>query len=420
MFSRFKAMVSGAITAYRNTPATVLENDPLWGDVFNTYDTTAGVKVDHNLALSMAAVYSCVNTLAQGISQLPLFLVRNDGSGGDKKQRAIDHPLYDLLHSKPNTIQTSYQFRQMLMAHLALRGNAYAEIQRNRRGDIIALWPWHPNLVRVETVGWEIKYWFQTVGGVEVGVPAVDVLHLRGLSFDGVMGVSPISAVRETFGEGYAAQKFGASFFKHGAAPTFMLVNPNPQGKKIAEIRKAFENIHTGLENAQRIAVLDAGWEPRAIGLKPIDAQFIETRKFNRTEIAGIFRVPAHFIGDLEKATFSNIENLALQFVQHTLQPWLVNWEQQMGVTLLTQTERKTLKFEHSVDGLLRGDTKSRWEAYTKAINWGVLSPNEVRDLEGRNPREGGDAYLTPVNMASTDDPMGTPTPTDGNKDTGL
>lgn len=363
--------------------------------------TAAGVEVSPDSAMRLAAVHACVQRLAENIAQLPLFLYLRNRENPTDNQPAWDHPLYPVLHHRPNPYITSYQFRQMMQAYLGLRGNAYAEIERDGAGRIIGLWPWPPNRVRVERDGWKVTYWFQTKGGKEVGLPPERVLHLRGLSLDGVMGLSPIAAARETIGWGMAASEFAAKFFANGATPRFALVHPGRLGEEgVKNVRESFEKVYAGLSNAHRVPVLEEAMEIKSFGVSMEDAQFLESRKFNRSEIAGIYGVPPHMIGDHEHSTFSNVENLSIQFVIYTLGPWIQNWEQQLNLSLLTAEEQELYKSEFLVDGLLRGDAMSRWKAYATAIQWGVMSPNEARDRENMPPREGGDEYLRPVNMA--------------------
>lgn len=377
-------------------------SSPYAVSLFGTnYDTAAGVDVTEDTAMRFAAVYSCVSVLSKSIAQLPLILYRRSGRDRSVRERAYDHPLYRILHDNPNHNTTSYQWRQMLVAQLALNGNSVGQIIRNRALDVVGIRQWPVDQVVIEQIdGWQLRYRF-FARDREVVLPEVEVLHLRGLSLDGLVGLSPIAACRESVGEGIAASKSAAAYMRNGLLSPAFLEHPGRLSDNArANLKDSFSKEHGGWQNSGKVPILEEGMQLKSLGLSMADAQFLESRKFNRSEIAGIFGVPAHMINDLDRATFSNIEHQDIGFVKHTLGPWLRNIEQQLELSLLTEIERGEYFIEFSVDGLLRGDNASRWDSYTSAIQWGVLSPNEVRELENRNPREGGDDYLTPINMA--------------------
>ena len=359
---------------------------------------STGIAVTEDRAIAFAAVYACVRVLAESVSTLPLVLYRRRPGGG--RERAADHPLYPILHDRPNPVMTSVEFRETLQGHLCLRGNAYALIVRDEAGRVRELWPLRPDQMEVRVQGARYVYVYRPKYGEMAVYEPEEILHVKGLSPDGLVGYSPIKLAREAIGLGLAAQEYGAKLFANDARPGGVLkTDQELDEESMRRLRRQWEEAHRGSSNAWRVAVLERGLEWQAVGIAPEDAQFLETRKFQVTEIARIFRIPPHMIGDLERATFSNIEQQSLEFVIHTLRPWLVRWEQAISARLLTEEERRELYAEHLVDGLLRGDIQSRYEAYTRAIQWGILSPNEVRELENRNPRRGGDAYLMPLNM---------------------
>lgn len=365
----------------------------------------AGVPVTPTVALQSSAVYACVRLLAESVAMLPLVLYRRDGRS---RVRATEHPLYPLLHDAPNPLMTSYEYRQTLMGHLCLRGNAYSYIEYDRAGRVSGLWLLNPDmvsLVRDRQTG-ELLYAVQLppeFGGEMRVLPADMIWHLRGLSGDGIMGYSPLRLATQAIGLSIAAEAYGAAFFANSAEPGFVLIHPGKLSDTAYQrLRQAWERRHQGIERAHRVAILEEGLKPEKLGIAPEDAQFLETRKFQVTDIARIFRVPPHMIGDLERATFSNIEHMGIEFVTYSLMPWLVAIEQSIAQCLLLERERGLYYAKHNVSGLLRGDVQSRYQAYAIARQWGWMSVNDIRELEELNPLpdEIGEQYLSPLNMA--------------------
>ena len=371
--------------------------------------TTSGKPVNEFTAMQMTAVYSCVRILAEAVAGLPLHLYKYNTSGG--KEKALMHPLYHLLHDEPNTEMTSFAFRETLMSHLLLWGNAYAQIIRNGRGEVIALYPLMPNRMVVDRdIQGNIYYLYTPSSGdnpsvgnaAQVPLRSYDVLHIPGLGFDGLIGYSPIAMAKNAIGMAIACEEYGAKFFANGAAPGGVLEHPGVV-KDPARVRESWNSVYQGSSNSHRVAVLEEGMKYQPIGISPEQAQFLETRKFQINEIARIFRVPPHMVGDLEKSSFSNIEQQSLEFVKYTLDPWVVRWEQSMQRTLFTDTEKQQYFFKFNVDGLLRGDYQSRMNGYATGRQNGWLSANDIRELENldRIPVElGGDLYL--INGAMT------------------
>ena len=369
--------------------------------------TTSGKTVTERSAMQMTAVYSCVRILAEAVAGLPLHLYRYNSDGG--KEKAIDHPLYLLLHDEPNPEMSSFVFRETLMTHLLLWGNAYAQIIRNGKNQVVALYPLMPNKMSVDRDENGKLYYTYYRGSDEairdrqyaVKLQPSDVLHIPGLGFDGLVGYSPIAMAKNAIGMAIACEEYGAKFFANGAAPGGVLEHPGTI-KDPARVRESWQHTFGGSGNANKIAVLEEGMKYTPIGISPEQAQFLETRKFQINEIARIFRVPPHMVGDLEKSSFSNIEQQSLEFVKYTLDPWIVRWEQSIMRSLLLQSEKKEYFVKFNLEGLLRGDYQSRMNGYAIARQNGWMSANDIRELENQDripAEEGGALYLINGNM---------------------
>jgi HK97 family phage portal protein len=359
--------------------------------------STAGMTVTPESSLTSAAVFACIRVLAESISMLPLLMYERKGGG---KQRVENHPLYWLLKEQPNPEMTAFELRETVMGHLCGWGNGYMEIQWSDAGQPVALWPLLPNVTVPQRVNGALVYDTQVPGVGTFRLPAWRVSHVRSLGGTGLMGYSPIRLHAESVGLALATQEFGNRYFGNGAKPGVVLKHPGKLTVEAkARLRTSWTAAHEGLSNAHRVAILEEGMGIESIGIAPNEAQFLETRKFQTTEIARIFRVPPHMIADLSQATFSNIEHQSIDFVVHTLGPWLVRWEQALSRDLLVGKEKQTHVIEFLVDGLLRGDISSRYTAYSIGRQNGWLSANDVRRMENMNPIKGGDVYLTPLNM---------------------
>lgn len=369
--------------------------------------STSGKPVNERSAMQMTAVYSCVRILAEAIAGLPLHLYRYNENGS--KEKAIDHPLYRLLHDEPNPEMSSFVFRETLMTHLLLWGNAYAQIIRNGKGEVIALYPLMPNKMTVDRdENGQLYYTYQraseeahTMEGTSVRLKPYDVLHIPGLGFDGLVGYSPIAMAKNAIGMAIACEEFGAKFFANGAAPSGVLEHPGTL-KDPKRVRDAWQSQFGGSSNSGKVAVLEEGMKYTPISISPEQAQFLETRKFQINEIARIFRVPPHMVGDLEKSSFSNIEQQSLEFVKYTLDPWVIRWEQSMQRALFTTDEKSEFFIKFNLEGLLRGDYQSRMNGYAIARQNGWMSTNDIRELENLDliPDElGGNLYLINGNM---------------------
>ncbi|WP_307760978.1 phage portal protein [uncultured Phascolarctobacterium sp.] len=374
--------------------------------------TSSGKSVNERSSLQMTAVYSCVRILSEAVAGLPLHVYRYNDNGG--KEKAIDHPLYRLLHDEPNTEMTAFAFRETLMSHLLLWGNAYAQIIRNGRGEVIGLYPLMPNKMKVDRDSkGNIYYTYsRTQDDTKLSKPGEvvlsphEVLHIPGLGFDGIIGYSPIAMAKNAVGMAIACEEYGAKFFANGAAPGGVLEHPGIV-KDPERVRQSWNSVYQGSGNSHKVAVLEEGMKYTPIGISPEQAQFLETRKFQINEIARIFRVPPHMVGDLEKSSFSNIEQQSMEFVKYTLDPWVVRWEQTINRMLFSSEEKKIYFVKFNVDGLLRGDYQSRMNGYATARQNGWMSSNDIRELENLDkiPAElGGDLYLINGSMTKLAD----------------
>lgn len=361
----------------------------------------SGVRVDEESSMRTSAVYACVKILAETVASLPLHLYKKGKDG--KNELAEQHPLFSCLYETPNDEMTSFEFREIMMTSLLLYGNAYARIIR-KQGHVTELWFLKPQYMTVErdTITGKIKYTYSDdITNKTYVYKPNQIFHIKGLSIDGVKGLSPIAQAREAVGLSLATEEYGAKFFGNGARPGGVLEHPGIL-KDPEKLRESWNQVYQGTRNSHKVAVLEEGMKYHSIGIAPEDAQFLETRKYQVNEICRIFRVPPHLVGDLERATFSNIEHQSIEFVQHTIRPWIVRWEQAIARALLSLEERTLYFARFNVDGLLRGDYKSRMEGYAVGRQNGWLSTNDIRRLEDLPlvaTELGGDDYLVNGNM---------------------
>ena len=367
--------------------------------------SSSGRRVNERSAMQMTAVYSCVRILSEAVASLPLHVYLRTDTGTEK---AIEHPLYKVLHDEPNPEMTSFVFRETMMTHLLLWGNAYAQIIRNGKGEVLGLYPLMPDRMKVDRddkgkICYEYFVSDSDAGTEKQGIVKLnesDVLHIPGLGFDGLVGYSPIAMAKNAIGMAIATEEYGAKFFANGATPSGILEYPGTV-KDPEAMRESWSKGFSG-GNSHKIAILEEGMKYTPISISPNEAQFLETRKFQINEIARIFRVPPHMVGDLEKSSFSNIEQQSLEFVKYTLDPWVARWEQSIVRRLFTEEEKKKYYVKFNVDGLLRGDYQSRMNGYAIGRQNGWMSANDIRELENldRIPsEEGGDLYLINGNM---------------------
>ncbi|WP_291925250.1 phage portal protein [Limnohabitans sp.] len=361
------------------------------------------MRVSPDGALRLAAVYACVRILSETMASLPVVVYRQRKDGG--KDRVIDHWLYGLLARKPNRFQNPFEWREMLQGHLALRGNAFCQIISNPKGEITELMPLHPDRVRMEVMdSGDFRYRVRMQNGDETVFPRGQIWHLRGLSSDGLMGMSPIELARESLGMALAAQDYGARFFTNDAKPTggwieFPGTFKDPEAKRV--FRDSYQAAQSG-SNRGKVLVLENGMKFHEVGVTNKDAQFLELRKFQITDIARLFRVPPHMIADLDRATFSNIEQQSLEFVMHTMTPWAERWEASIESDLMLDGDQLEVEFDFA--NLMRGDAASRSAYYQSGIQNGWLTRNEARIAENLNPLQGLDQPLRPLNMVEEED----------------
>lgn len=368
-------------------------------DALTTGSGRSGVSVTPTSAMKFAAVFAAVRVVSETVAMLPLHVYRRTADGG--RERAETHRVARLLDGAPNPMMTAFTFREALQGHLCTWGNAYAEIVRDRAGRLAELWPLRPDRTIPELVGGALRYRYRMPDGTDRTLPADRVLHIPGLSFDGLSGYSPIAQAREAIGLGIAAERAGAAFFGNNSRPAGILRHPGHMNEKAkGKLEAAWHSAYGGPDNAGRVAVVEGGIEWQPLGLPQDDAQWIETRTLQLREVARLFRIPPHLLGDLERATFSNIEAQGIEFVTHCVGPWLRRWEQEIARKLLAGTAYYA---EHKTAALLRGDIVSRYRAYATARQWGWMSANDVRRLENMNPVDGGDLYLSPQNMIPAD-----------------
>ena len=382
------------------------------GTLFVFGRANSGEQVDEKSAMQIATVYACVRLLAESVAQLPLHLYRVTDDDGQEK--AKDHPLYRILYREPNPEMTSFSFWEAVMTHLLLWGNAYAQVVRDGKNSVLGLYPLLPENVEIDrTDKGELYYIYHAYTDEVPGETNKDIifrrdeiLHIPGLGFNGLVGCSPIAMMKNALGTTIAVEKYGSSFFKNNGQPLGVLEHPGVL-KDPQKIRDNWMDTYGGPNNAHKIALLEEGMTYKPISLPPEDSQFLSTREFGVEEICRIFRVPPHMVQDLEHATFSNIEHQSIDFVMHTLMPWLVRFEQAVIKDLLLPGEQDDLFPKFNVDGLLRGDYKSRMEGYAIGINNGFLSPNDCRALEQMDaiPEEkGGDSYMVNGSMVRLED----------------
>lgn len=370
--------------------------------------SNSGQRVNPTTALQLTAVFACVRVLAESVASIPLVIYRRTSGG---KDRATEHPAYGVLHDRANDEQSSFMWRETIMGHLALRGNTYSEKEYDGAGRLIGLWPITPDRVTVARKE-GVKTFTIEMNGGRKSLTAREILHIPGLGYDGMVGYSPITVAREAIGLGLAAQEHGARYFTNGANPSGVLQHPGRLGPDaLKNLSTSWSEQQGGNRNAHKPAILEEGMTWHQLSVTNKDSQFLETRKFQINEIARIYRIPPHMIGDLDRATYSNIEQQSIDFVVHTLRPWLVRIEQALNWELFEESERKEYFCEFNVDGLLRGDSAARSNYYASMFNIGALSINDILEKENMNHVENGDKRFVPLNMVPLDKAGAEPEP---------
>lgn len=378
--------------------------DPIswFSSLFNTGSTSTGETVTQETALRFSAVWACIQVRAESLAQLPIGIFEKTDTGRISRS---DHPIYYLLHNEPNKYMASFTFFKTMQSLLDLYGNAYAEITRKDKVTVIGFSIIHPAWVTAKIVNDELFYVVNDGLNPTRTIPQYNMIHLVGFSTEGIVGQSPISAHRESVGMAMATQKFGAKFYANGASLGGTIEHPGKLSKEAQERLKAsWAKSYEGQGNAFRTAILEEGMKYTQIGINPIDAQYVETMRFSVEEIARIYRVPLHMIGDLSRSTNNNIEEQGISFVRDTMAPVARIWEQELTRKVFREDEKRRLYVEFNMNGLLRGNATARAAFYQTMVQNSLLSPNEIRSLENMNAYEGGDKYIKPLNMGYVED----------------
>lgn len=375
-----------------------------WISALSGKTAKSGVMVTPDTAMAVAAIRACVTLLAESVAQLPCELYRRKG---DQRERATDHPLYDLIHSQPNQKDTAFEFYEQGMGSLGFRGNAYSLIDRDGSGYISELIPINPDKVAVLKGPDGLPY-YQLLDGSNQILPMRMVHHVKAFSLDGFVGLSPIQTNADTIGLSMAVDEHASRVFANGTTLSGVIESPKDGAKfesqaKLDAFLNKFVERHSGLRNSFSVALLQEGMQYKQLAMNNEQAQLLESRKFSVIEICRLYKVPPHMIAELERSTNNNIEHQGLQYVIYTLLAWLKRIEGAMMRDLLLPSERKEFYIEFNVSGMLRGDQKSRYESYALGRQWGWLSVNDIRRLENMSPIPGGDVYLTPLNMIDTE-----------------
>lgn len=376
-------------------PSTSLSNPAAWlTGLFGTSKT--GVQVSEDNALTFSAVYAAVRIISETIASIPLNVYQADG---ETRVKAVGHPVQDLLAKAPNSVSSTFTFREAMASNLVLHGNAYAKIEMNAAGRPTALIPLNPMKVEVKVVDGEKVYVFDK----KHTYLDYEMLHFVGLSFNGLTGKSPLSMAREAVAIGLAAQEYGARFYSNGANAGGVITAPGRLNTEVVKrLRESWNRAQSGNSNSHSTAILEEGMKYEKIGLDPEAAQFLQSRKFQVNEIARIFRIPPSYLADLDNSsTKANVEQQAIQFVRDCITPYVRRMEVELNRKLFREDEPNLYAY-FTMEGLMRGDQKARYEAYATARQWGWLSVNDIRDLENLNPVEGGDIYLQPLNMVQS------------------
>ena len=400
MFDKTIAAIKAGYVAYR----TVQYSEKFNKWISASGESTSGAIVNEDTVYNISTVYSCVNVISQTIGSLPLKLYQKDG---ENRTTADKHYLYDILHNRPNPYMLPSSFKETLTAHVLTWGDGYAEIERDVMGRPLYLWPIHASRITPRLISGEMFYDIYIVGGDIRRLPAEKIYHVPGLSFNGISGTTPIQKARETFGNALAAQEYGSRFFSGDATPNGVAVHPGVMGDKAYKrLKESLQEGRKGLKGQHRIMLLEEAVQYTKVGLSPEDAQLLDSQKFSSNQICGMFRVPPHMVGIMDRATFSNIEQQSLEFMTGCIYPWTKKWEEAINLRLLMEAERGKFYAEFVSDGYLRGDIAARTVYYSTGLQNGWLSVNDIRRKENMNPVPGGDKYFRQLNLTALDSPQ--------------
>lgn len=393
----------------------------LSGDVLpgGSVDTATKIKVDDKVAMTYSACWAATLVLSDPISQMPIMVYKRTPDGERDEMR--EHELFDLLHTSPNSDMGSMAWRGTMTPQLINRGNCFSEIERNGDGSIKALWPIHYSRLtdgddrlryyrdKADRIWWIVR----NDNGTETDIPDADMFHVVGaLSDDGICGKGVIRQAAESIGVGLATERYGGSFFGNGARPSVVLTHPTklgPDGKQ--NLRREWNSVYGGPNNANKIAILEGDTKLTGFSVNNDEAQFLETRQYNIQEICRWYRVSPHQLADLSRATFSNIEHLALEFVTYSLMPWIGRWEEAIRRKLISEADRKAGVFaEFNVEGLLRGDSTARANFYKLMLGMGIYNINTAlkkENMKGIGPL--GEVRFVPANMMTLENAVKPP-----------
>lgn len=362
------------------------------------YESNAGQRVTTTSAMQQLVVFNCVRVLAESMGMLPCRLLKQ---AGRVRLPATGHRLYPLITMAPNSYMTAQEFWEMLVACLCLRGNFYA-YKVKALGNVVELLPLNPDIVTPKLKDdWTVEYKVNFKSGVQT-LTQDEIWHVRLFTLDGLNGLNPIAYARQALGLGQAMDAHAAKLFTNGAVTSGVLrTEQQLTDEAFGRLKEDFQGQHMGVANAYKPMILEMGLDWKPISLNAQDTQFIESKKLTEAQICGLFRVPPHLVASMEKMTLNNIEHMGMSFVNYSLVPIMTRIEHRIQVGLLNEKDRLTHYAKFNAGALMRGDLKGRYESYGKGIQWGILSPNDCRELEDENPREGGDIYLTPMNMTT-------------------
>ncbi len=355
--------------------------------------------IGQDSAMKYTAVFACVRVLSETLASAPIMLYRKKEDG--EREKRNDLSVYDILHNRPNEEMSPFNFKETCMVNLNTGGNAVCEKLVNAYGDIVGLYPYQWSRVDIKRDPETRKLIYKVNESGQQPLTRDHVLHIPGLSYDGIIGMSPIEYAASAIRLGLSYEQFGVSFYKNGMNPSIALEYPNELSEPAYQRLKAdLDKNYAGIANTGKPFLAEGGAKVKELTIKPADAQLIENKRFQIEDVARIYRVPLHLIQELSRSTNNNIEQQSLEFVMYTMLPWFKRWEENINMQLLNPIERKAgFYLEFKIDSLLRGDTKSRCEAYALGRQWGWLSVNDIRRLENMNPIPNGDVYLEPLNM---------------------
>lgn len=375
-------------TSSLNNPEPWLLN--LFGNL-----SEAGIPVTKETAMRFDTVFSCIRVLSETFASFPLSVFMKTDSG---RIQADTHPVFSLIKSKPSPLMTAYSWKQAIMVHLCTQGNSFSRIIRNQRGNVaqILLFP-YPECMTVSIIGGQLWYKYP---GVPEAMSSDEILHFAGMSWNGIVGMSPITYQRETIGLGIAQKTYSNKFYSNGTNMGGIVEVPNVLGDTAYKrLKESFDDKSQGLSNAHKAILLEGGAKYNKMSITPVDAQYVESRKLTKEDICGIFRVPPHMIANLDRATFSNIEQQSIEFISNTMTPYITSCENELDSKLFSPSELAKYYVKFNVNSHMRGDATARSNYYYRMWLMGALNPNEVRELEDLNKIEGGDTYFVPVNV---------------------